>query len=392
MIYSLSLVLYNSEHTISRTIKIDSQVSFRQLHVVIQSAFNWSALHPYLFLKHGLKEQYAIGDLRQKDHPFLTFYQNWEILDSKNQMLSTWLKETGDNLIYNYYPAPTLNFAILVTLKAKKFYETETLYPRVTAAQHLAPAEPQAQFLHLQEQAGSHIDLTADSLTDYSQHLTTVMRANDSIISAPAHQKRDYYLKAVQEKLARFIQETPWKVLSEQAIFSVVDPESDEKIFVQVMGFSQEEIAVTIYVGEQAYLRMRQDHMPNVNFLYRLPAYSLNVRFFAFGMPDWINHPMAYWQSFHCQTDDKIFLFSQNDARTSLPQPLNSHELRYLSLALDQIFAVSELVKNGLDLTSDELVGRVILERVYSPLYQQFTNNELYFTIDNQSNANGGDL
>lgn len=394
MIYELTLELFNTENTATRTIKVDSKTSFRQLHAIIQTSFNWSGFHPYIFIMQNTNYIQAIGDHRLLDHPALHFYSRWQVLDSKKQMLSTWLKENGDALTYEYYPGRDTQFGILITLESQSVYDNDDLYPIVTSAENMAIEEPHSRHYKLHRNTYDHSDITPETLFDYPGHLNSLLRANQQVIHEPIHQKRKYYAEEVENKLNQFVQREPWLYLNEESIFSVVDPETEKQLFVQVAGSDDEEDAyrITIYVGEQSYLKMRQDEFSGENVIVRSaprqrfkPYQEISVRFTDFGVPAYLKHSMTTYQDFKEHGDhsrSQAFLYSFSDPDKSFPKKLTSQELRWLNLTLEQIFEVANLVEKGLDLTADEVKGSVILERYYSPFYQKFVNGDIYFTIN----------
>ena len=52
MIYELKVELFGGEFPVTRILHVNSEINFKQLHYIIQTAFDWSGLRPHIFLVH----------------------------------------------------------------------------------------------------------------------------------------------------------------------------------------------------------------------------------------------------------------------------------------------------------------------------------------------------
>ncbi len=153
MIYQLKVTLKDTKPPIWRRLQVDADTTFRQLHHILQIAFDWDDAHLHMFEtanipedkrdafyeKHGLlnafipaKERAEIGDPRYND--------GWGVFFDENQeRLSDWLRQENDKITYTYDFGN--DWQHIIVLEKILPPEAGIQYPRCVKARHLAPEE-----------------------------------------------------------------------------------------------------------------------------------------------------------------------------------------------------------------------------------------------------------
>ncbi|MGA9518156.1 MAG: plasmid pRiA4b ORF-3 family protein [Trichococcus sp.] len=117
MMFELRITLLDVGIPVWRDIQLDDDTTFSDLHFILQSAFNWSDLHPHTFkFASPHKDTLAETD-RLRDH----------------------IQGKDDKIIYTYNMEENWEHEIVL----QKAFEAkaDVLYPRCVRAENLAPEE-----------------------------------------------------------------------------------------------------------------------------------------------------------------------------------------------------------------------------------------------------------
>lgn len=139
-IYQLKITLKGLRPPIWRRVQVHSDISFAELHDVIQVLMNWTDTHLHNFevlgRDKGLGERVFIGP-KQEESFGSSFLM--EELDEEEEQLSYWLVNEKDSVLYKYDFGDNWEHKIIL----EKILEPEESidYPRCTAARREPPTE-----------------------------------------------------------------------------------------------------------------------------------------------------------------------------------------------------------------------------------------------------------
>lgn len=379
MIYELNIELFSGDQPVMRRLLVEDQTSFKQLHFIIQSSFDWSGLRPHIFLLHSSRETIAFSDRKDLNQPSLDFFKQWTILDEAKQYLSTWLKEEGDSFIYEYYQNSRFRRYLLVELAAVHEPEEGMIYPHCIEAEYLSPKE-----CYQTRDNRFDYSYTSDNIYNLPAKINDFLLQEDVIISKPAIGAKDFYRDRLLKLAYQFFNKEAWRWISEDQIFSVVDYHSDMKLFLAVNGADGKEPGLSIFVGDPSFIAIQhaaleaQDTLPPQNLA---DFYGLGLLFknanqlqasYRFDHPTLADILPAYSQD-NYETYPYFFSIKE-DASTSLN--LSTKEMQWFILCLEQGLEVLALVKQGLELPSIRHSDS-LLARQYSKIDQTFVNEEI---------------
>lgn len=375
MVLELKIECFGMDQPAVRQVKIGKRTSFRQLHYIIQALFDWSDIHPHLFILHHPKRSTAIGNREWLRHPFLEPYRQWQILDERYQKASTWLKKEGDAFIYEYYHNEQ-KFSHLIEFIKYSEDESTALYPQVTHAEYLTPLDQR-----FPRENHKTAQLNAENITDLRHHLNQQLMKEETIIKEPNNEVYDYYENLLEWLIEDYLTHQPWINIGEDQIISIVDPESGIKLFVSIIGQDGREPGFTICVGEESFLEIQkgafQQNKTGISFDPHWDLESFNGIIFLLKEEFSLGRQKS--DNFNPE-NAKAILYSFASEKKQ-PRYLEIDEMRWVILVFEQIQIIHTLVKKGLEIPfkSESLS---ILERIYSPVYHQFVNHEIRIVLE----------
>ena len=387
MIYELKTELFGGQVPVTRILHVNSEISFKQLHYVIQTAFDWSGLRPHIFLLHEKDKVQALTKLNEMNQPALEYFREWHVFEEKNHKITTFLNEPGDSIIYEYYQNYKKRRYHLVELVDIIEAEPGKVYPYCAGAEYLSPKEA-----HASRTSKSHQSLNSDNVCSLTDQINYLLLEETIILSEPMIDKETYYQKKLQKAAVEFLYQKNWEILSEDQIFSVIDYNTGIQLFCSVSGSDGDDPGLSIFVGDSSFLELQNSSkfyhetnnaMETLNQLqnfYGIGIVFKDEKLFPESMQSLVSqfrelrnpHPLETTKEFA-----PIYFSYKSNAPST--EKLTSSEMRWLLLCLEQVREVSDLVKKGLIVPSIS-GSNTLLERAYSLIYKQFINQEIYLT------------
>lgn len=348
MIYQFYVQLKGTQPLVWRRLQVDSEMTFDHLHEVLQAAFDWenSHLHEFTILKtNGRKRRgVEIGPILEGFG-----FAGEEALDEEDEYLSDWFVAEKDQALYIYDFGDDWQHDIV--LERILVPETGAEYPRCVAAAEWAPEE--------------------DSMgRKKEQKSVSPATVKAKVNKALAPLIEDVEIDDEEDIWKRLLLQSkelngmkPWEYLDDDEIFMVVDPVSQERLFISVLGGAGREFGLAVYIGEEGFKSLQlvvEQSMPlmDVVFIQRSLLLSFVDRNeLASDDYDFLKaHGVAFrgkkqWPEFRSMVPG------------SYPWSIDREEARILLLAIEQTGAVLEMVKQGQDLPlfmqEDEMFARI---------------------------------
>ncbi|HJV45074.1 MAG TPA: plasmid pRiA4b ORF-3 family protein [Bacillota bacterium] len=284
IIYQLKITLKDIKPPIWRRIQVPQEISFRQLHQVLQVAFDWtdSHLHEFeckiskrlvdqieknlgegeaydLFMLDGFTKSARnlvaiIGDPNQyEDDGFAPEIR----FDESDEILATWLMEVKDKCLYTYDFGDDWKHEIVL----EEIFQAEPgiRYPRCIKAAKEAPAEDSSLGWMMDEDEDNDVDGDEDHkvkrqrsdaiiLAETNEGLEDLVQNWDKVVLVP-QQASLVEWDALFECAVRFKELKGWEWMDDSHIFAVQDGESDLTGYCCVMGGGGEIFGLAVYYG-----------------------------------------------------------------------------------------------------------------------------------------------
>ena len=353
MIYQFKVQLKYTQPPVWRRIQVDSSMSFYQFHQVLQAAFEWedSHLHAFNIMKVNGKKSPRV-EIGMNDEEFDFFGS--EALDEKTEYLKDWFVAEKDRTLYTYDFGDDWEHDIVL----EKIIEPVkgVNYPHCVKAVGVAPEEDSWGEDDELEDVESKI-LTAEvneGLVPYVQE-----------VQIESEETADIWKKLlVKSKELNALK--PWEVLGDNEIFIVVDPVSQERLFISVLGGAGQEFGLGVYIGDEGYRSLQltmEQKIPLMDVVFMQRSLLL-----------------SFVDREELEKEDYDFLKRQNvtfrgrkqwpEFRSmvpgSYPWSINEEEARLLILVIEQTRAVLQLAEQGMPLplfhVEDRIYARIPYE------------------------------
>lgn len=420
MIYELKIELFNVDTPPYRYVQVQSDISFKQLHFIIQVLFNWSGVQSHAFIQHKPEKSKVIGKKRLRNHPGFSYLKDWSIFEEKEEKLDDWMTDAHDTMVYEYYEYESENWLHNIELvgiyknendfnnKELSYEENsnlppfdERIFPLCTNARYLSPFESFVTRMKNLKKSPTPSAIEFDEMDDFfndellfEDFLTKKMREKIPIISAPYIHQSMYYYDKMLETAQRYYYARPWEGIDESQIFVIRDPETEKQLFISINGADGKAPGINVFVGEKSFVNIYQSSMyyemteSAQDTLAKLKKFhglglllygdisSQDVNYFFNGPAD-----DRYNLENEDLTDDFFryidpYFFSISQQNNGYPSSLSIEEMRWMILALEETLEVYEQIQKGLDLPK-VWESNALLERAYSDRYKQFINQEI---------------
>ena len=250
MIYQLKVSLKNTDLPIWRLIEVDSNISFHELHNLIQIAFEWEDSHLHIFSiqqsnqKNISTQRVRIGPITEDDVFSL------EHADEEEVMINEWMIKQQDHCLYTYDFGENWEHHIVLEKIVQPLENIS--YPRCIQAIGMSPEEDGVDlFIHKYDNIDSY------SLCEQiNEEFQTYMSFSKPDEEAHPEQWRELFSKADELKQLK-----PWLWLEDNQIFAIKHPVLDEVIYCSILGASQQEFGMAAYIGEKGLYSLQQTMM-----------------------------------------------------------------------------------------------------------------------------------
>ncbi|ANU10918.1 hypothetical protein BBH88_11660 [Planococcus antarcticus DSM 14505] len=374
MIYQFNVQLKHTQPKVWRRLQVDSEMSFYQLHKVLQIAFEWenSHLHAFEIMKaHGkMSPRVEIG---MNDEEFDLFGN--ETLDEKTEFVKDWFTTVKDRTLYTYDFGDDWQHDIVLEkmMEPKKGVK----YPHCVKAVGLAPEEDSWGTEEERENVEPDI-LTAEvngNLAPYAQEVLNNSEQTTNIWKRLLLKSKE--LNALK----------PWELIGDNEVFIVQDPVSQEYLFISVLGGAGQEYGLAVYIGEEGYrslqLTMEQKTpLMEVIFIQRSLLLSFVDR-----------HELEKEDYDFLKSQDVTFRGKKQwpEFRSmvpgSYPWSIDQEEARILILAIEQTNHVFQLARQEIPLPLFQQEDKIFARIPYESGQGMHWENELLH-IDSIENGN----
>lgn len=352
MIYELETKLKYTETSVTRTLEVDSGMTFEELHRVLQKAYEWENAHLHQFVivrSGGTETRELIGPIGFMDESASLLF------DEGVEPLGDWLTEKGDELIYLYDFGAGWEHRVTLTdiLEA----HSESKVPRCTAASG-EPAEEDTF-------PGAYSDSGARQPGTLVRDINQALKSSKKGPKTPETENREENrtekelnrlvflpeveeeaLKGMVEAAKRVSQEKPWEHLHSNQIVMFDFPEEEEPHFVSVMGSLGEQFGVMVYRGWDGYRSLKSVFADGFGSDYLTELDALSVSFED--REDLTKEEYSFLKdlgySFRGKKRWPVFRSYEPGLLPSLPDEWDAH---FLTDLLEGVLAVAEIAKKG---------------------------------------------
>ena len=241
MIFQLKVQLINFSPPVWRRLQVDSEMTFHEMHEVLQVAFEWedSHLHSYSVRRKNAErvKDVKIGP-KFEEYDFLPTAE----LDEKTEKLSDWFVQEKDRTLYTYDLGDNWEHDIVLEKILSKAPGEK--YPRCEKAMRLAPEE---------DSRGMESDEPIKEM-DWRELTEEVNVALSTLVTVGVDGHSDSFdWKGLFVQAKEFNGVKPWKYLDDNQIFVVVDPVSEKNLYCSILGGAGEEFGMAIYIGDEGF-------------------------------------------------------------------------------------------------------------------------------------------
>ncbi|MBU9723539.1 MULTISPECIES: plasmid pRiA4b ORF-3 family protein [Bacillaceae] len=248
MVYELKVTLKDVGVPVWRKIQVDSHTSFYDLHLILQTCFDWldSHLHHFDVRKtNGKKVENVLIEPPDDGEDDFGFFGSVESFDEQEETVEKWLKQVNDKVIYTYDFGDNWEHEIVLLKKVSK--EVQVEYPRCIGAKNLAPEEDSRG-----EVIMGQVDLEYPNAKALIKEINLDLKEIDFDQDSAQTSEPDYW-KELLLKSKEFHKLSPWRIMTDDMIFAIEDPVSEELLFCSVMGQAGEMFGLAVYIGEEGY-------------------------------------------------------------------------------------------------------------------------------------------
>lgn len=278
MIYQLKITLKDSKPPIWRRLLVHADITFHQLHEIIQIAFQWGDYHLHEFIipkppadlrrNLSISQYFHYSNLgiiigvpsTDDDYPVSV-----QPLDEREEKLSQWLCEEKDRMTYIYDFGDNWEHTIVL----EKILEEapDQSYPICLKVKGLAPEEDSRGLMldgiPFVEAPPELITMINQELQEPGRRLGPSARRRkkqESIgsSSAPSADNRNEPWTTFYTLAKEFHRLEPWTWIADDQIFAVHDSETGLTGYCGVLGQGEELFGLVVYRGEQGLRNLHQ--------------------------------------------------------------------------------------------------------------------------------------
>lgn len=261
MVYELRITLTDVGVPVWRVVQVDEDINFHDFHLLIQAAFDWTNSHLFGFhvdKSNGEKVEWVEITDQEIDRRFMP--RRIQTYKTKEAVLSNWLVKPKDKITYTYDFGDNWEHKIELLKIVEADEKVE--YPLCIRAKNEAP--PEDSRLGIIE---GEIDLVAhdnkkvrDAVNDMIQFGVNELNVMEEFqFDEPSNESSAFVSQEVKaspvwektlEITKAFLQREPWETLTENDLFVLVEPNTNQYLFCKVCSYAAgKENTLEIYVG-----------------------------------------------------------------------------------------------------------------------------------------------
>ncbi|BDG36430.1 plasmid pRiA4b ORF-3 family protein [Saccharococcus caldoxylosilyticus] len=278
MIYQLKAQLKDIRPPVWRRLLVPSEMTFAELHRVLQKAFDWEDRHLHTFYitktRGTAKQRIEIGN---------DGGAGWSDADYEEhkERIFDWLVEEGDRCLYIYDFGDYWKHEIVL----EKIIEPQpdAVYPVCLKAMRVAPEEDS-----MGEGWNPEAIETKELTAMVNAKLAPLRKKVGKEVQKKARKKMEKEARSTQgnvwrallEKAVAFNRLAPWQWMDDDEIFLVIDPETNERLYCSVIGALGQEHGMVVYIGEQGYKSLQ--HLLKHPYPEQDPVYTQRAVLISF--------------------------------------------------------------------------------------------------------------
>lgn len=265
MIYQFKVALLNIKPPVWRRLQIDGETSFKQLHKILQIAFDWEDYHLHGFFVRKTNQE-------SLQHPYISIgpkdpdagCSDFDYEES-SQKISDWFKAEKDKIVYIYDFGDNWKHEIVL----EKIFSPEpnVLYPLCIKVMREAPEEDCGRSIEIG--GTSRNDEMKDSINLAFRQLTSKSQATTQPQPLTTEHKQHGWSRLFSLS-DEFKALKPWKWMDDDQIFAIQDPKNEEYLYCSVMGAAGMEYGLAVFIGNEGlkYLnKLIQEDVSDITYL-----------------------------------------------------------------------------------------------------------------------------
>ncbi|MCP1143688.1 plasmid pRiA4b ORF-3 family protein [Lysinibacillus endophyticus] len=340
MIFQFKITLKDSKPPIWRRFEVKDTMTFYDLHKIIQIGFDWmdSHLHGFDVRKSNGYQIHLgnrIGPILDDDFGFSRCDYDEEVVQLKDIF-----KKEKDRVLYTYDYGDDWEHEILL----EKILPTDkkAFYPRCTKVMRDTPMED-SRFLYFETGIVTEAVNGKLFMEEYNEILKEAFTKDESENSKIEWSKLLY-------NVDRYKDLQPWKWMSDDQIFIIQDPETEEFIYCSILGKSGIEYGLAAFIGDEGHTFLQGlSKKENANPHFYMKQRSLHLSFSNRDELETEDYKLlkAFGRSYFGK---KQWPQMRSFKPGYYPWFLNEEEVRLFSIVLDQTVKVCEMAKKNPDL------------------------------------------
>jgi hypothetical protein len=345
VIYQLKVQLKDIRPPVWRRLLVPGDMTFAELHRVLQKAFDWEDRHLHTFyitkMRGMAKLRIEIGndsgggwvDAGYKEH---------------KERLFDWLVQEGDRCLYIYDFGDYWEHEIVLEKIVEP--QPDLVYPICLKAMRVAPEEdsmgegwnPEAI-----ETKKLTAMVNAKLAPLHKKASKTVRKKMQRKTVKEAQATKEDVWRALLEKAVAFNRLAPWQWMDDDEIFLVIDPETNERLYCSVIGALGQEHGMVVYIGDQGYKSLQ--YLLKQPYSEQDPVYTQRAVLISFADRNELSkedYELLRSQGMTFRGKKQWPQF-RSFVPGYYPWTISEEEAKLVTVALDQAFDVAQRVGEG---------------------------------------------
>ncbi len=347
MIYQLKVQLKHTRPPVWRRLLVPGEMTFAELHRVLQAAFGWMDQHLHTFY------MTKVGGTARLGIEIGNEAAGWDgaDYDEREERIGQWFVEEGDRAQYVYDFGDMWEHDIVL----EKIVDPvpDALYPCCIKAVRVGLKEDSWGEVQAIEEEMSTAELTANvnvALAPFQRKVVKeegeAKKTKRAASKGRVEEVEQDVWKTLFDQALAYRDLAPWTWMDDDQIFAVVTPDG-ESLYCTVIGALGQEYGLVIYIGEEGYACLQDIlsgtlHPKDAVFKERALLVSFAPR------NDLERDDKAMLRKYHIPVSGKQLLpMFRSFAPGYYPWFLSEQEAAWAAMALEQAVVVAERLRDG---------------------------------------------
>jgi len=247
VILQLKITLKHTSPPVWRRVQLDEQTTFRELHLLIQEAFNWEDAHLHEFMLNQTMHNVSffdsgnikIGSAEERDNVFES------ALDESSEILADYFEQEKNKALYIYDFGDDWQHEIV--LENILYPEESVSYPVCLKAKGIAPEEDSIGVWEDEE-----VELpgkTNEKQVENDINLSFKSLLRQPEMSWEIKRERDIW-RSLFAMIDRYKKTKLWDFLADDQIIIVELADTKERVYCSILGNAGQEFGIAVYIGD----------------------------------------------------------------------------------------------------------------------------------------------